>query len=186
MSDWDIRTVQESDIDRLMDLLLALQEHHESRYPQIWHLTANGRERLKEQLVQFLSDEDSRVLVAVNGSGAIVGMAVGQIRRDDSYVPAVSASIRRLFVVEEWRNRGIGTELVKKLCWFFASRHVEDISLHYVVGNDKAARFWEKFGFQPRILTAGASLSDLERGTGKNRGEEEQWPDGNTKSWNTR
>jgi len=186
MPDWNIRAAQESDIDRLMELLLALQEHHESRNSQLWHLTANGRERLREQLVQFLADEDSRVFVAVNGSEEIVGMAIGQMRRNDSYVPAISASIRRLFVVEEWRNRGIGTELVKWLCQFFASRHVEDISLQYIAGNDEAAWFWEKLGFQPRILTAGTSLYDLERRTGKDRGEEKQWPDGNTRSWNTR
>ena len=186
MASWSIRAARESDIDRLMELLLTLQEHHESRNSQLWRLTANGRERLKEQLVQFLADEDSRVFVAVNDSGAIAGMAIGQIRRNDSYMPAVSASVRRLFVVEEWRNLGIGTELVKCLCQFFASLHVEDISIQYIAGNDEAARFWEKLGFQPRILTAGISLYDLKRGIDRTQGEEKQWPDGNTRSWNTR
>jgi GNAT superfamily N-acetyltransferase len=94
---------------------------------------------------------------------------VGRIRRDDRYVPAISGSIARLFVSETWRNRGIGTELVKRICRFFASRAVEDISIHYIAGNSEAAQFWSKLGFQPRMIMAGTRLHDLETGIGRLR-----------------
>ena len=162
MSIWTIRAAQESDIDQLTDLHLALQEYHESLNPQLWRLSANARERFRERFAQLLSDGDACVLVALDDSGIIVGMMVGQIRRDDRYMPAISGSIGRLFVSEAWRGRGIGTELVKQLCQFFASRHVEDISLYYIVGNSKAAQFWSKLGLQPRMIMAGTSLQDLE------------------------
>jgi ribosomal protein S18 acetylase RimI-like enzyme len=163
MSVWTIRTAQESDIDQLTDLHLALQKYHEERNPQLWHLSANGRKRFKERFAQLLSDGDACVLVALDDSGTIVGMVVGQIRRDERYIPAISGSIGRLFVSEAWRGRGIGTELVKQLFRFFASRHVEDISIYYIAGNSEATQFWSKLGFQPRMVIAGTKLHDLGR-----------------------
>lgn len=162
MSVWTIRTAQESDIDQLTELRLALQKHYEDRNPQIWRLSANGRKRFKERFAQLLSDGDACVLVALDDSGEIVGMVVGQIRRDDRYIPAISGSIGRLFVSEVWRGRGIGTELVKQLCQFFASRHVEDISIYYIAGNSEAIRFWSELGFQPIMVTADTKLYELE------------------------
>lgn len=157
-----IRAARESDIDQLTDLHLALQKYHEERNPQLWRLSASARERFSERFAQLLSDGDACVLVALDDSGTIVGMVVGQIRRDERYIPAISGSIGRLFVSEAWRGRGIGTELVKQLFQFFASRHVEDISIYYIVGNSEAARFWNKLGFQPRMVIAGTKLHDLE------------------------
>lgn len=161
MSEWTIRLAKESDTDQLVELRLALQKHHENLNPQIWHLSILGQERLKDQFIQLLSDEDTRVFVAVDNSGAILGMIVGRIRVNDNFMPAITASIERLFVSPTWRERGIGTELVRSICQFFASRDVRDISSGYIAGNNEAEQFWSKLGFQPRIVTIGTNLCEL-------------------------
>ena len=163
MSVWTIRAAQESDMDQLMKLRLALQEHLERRNSQIWRLSAAGRERLREQFDELLSDDDVRVFVAVESNGTIVGMVVSRVTASERYVPTISGSIELLFVSEPWRRRGIGAELVGKVCRFLASRGVGSISVRYVVGNDEATQFWSKLGFQPIIVTAAMELHDLER-----------------------
>jgi GNAT superfamily N-acetyltransferase len=108
-------------------------------------------------------DSKARIVVAVNGDGAIFGMAVGRIHFQDTYVPNVSASIDMVFVEKPYRRRGVGTQLVLALCQFFAAHGVEDISLRYVIGNRQAEQFWSRFGFEPRIITVGARRQDVER-----------------------
>jgi len=68
-----------------------------------------------------------------------------------------------VFVEEPYRRRGVGTRLVLALCQFFAAHGVEDISLRYVIGNRQAERFWNRLGFEPRIITVGARRQDVER-----------------------
>lgn len=163
MSPWTIRKAKESDINCLVELFLDLQSHHESRNSELWRLSAQGREQIKDQLAQLLSDEDALVLVSLDNNDKITGMGIGRIRRNDRYIPPVSGSIERLFISEAWRRQGIGTEIVRRICQFFASKHVEDISLHYISGNAEADQFWKKLGFRTRMVLVGTELRELER-----------------------
>ena len=163
MQRWNIRAAQESDIEQLTQLRLALQEYLERCNPHLWRLSADRREYLRNQLIQLLSDEDALTLVALNDNVVIVGMIAGRVNTSEHYIPPRTGSINTLFVSEPWRRRGIGAELVKSLCRFFASRGVEDICVRYVTENAEATRFWSELGFQPRIVTAGAKLSDLQK-----------------------
>jgi ribosomal protein S18 acetylase RimI-like enzyme len=153
---------RESDLDRLVELKLALQDHMEKLNPDLWRLSATGCEQVRDQLAEFLSDQDSQVLVAMDNDGVIVGMTIGQIHTSENYVPPSTGSVGLLFVSESWRRRGIGTGLVRVLCQFFNSSGVEDIWVRYVVGNDEATNFWTKLGFRPRIISAGTKLDELD------------------------
>jgi len=163
MSGWTIRIARESDLDRLVELRLALQDHIESCNPHIWRLSSEGRKRIREQLAALLAEPETRVVVATNEADAIVAMAVGRIHRRDDYVPRCTASIEMVFVEAPHRRQGVGTRLVAALCEFFASHNVEDISLRYIVGNREAERFWQNLGFQPRIITAGVRRDEVEK-----------------------
>ena len=165
MRNWSIRAAQDSDIEQLTQLRLTLQEHLERCNSDLWRLSADRHGYLRNQLIQFLSDEDALTLVALSNNADIVGMITGKVNTSEHYIPLKTGSINTLFVSELWRRQGIGAELVKSLCRFFASRCVEDIWVRYVTENDEATRFWNKLGFQPRIVTAGAKLHNLEKVT---------------------
>jgi len=157
MKPYSIRVAKESDIDSFFDMRLALQAHLEENNPDIWRLSDEGRKQYKEQSIELFSAPDARVLLAVNDKGQPVGMVAGRINRSPKYIPNMSGSIECLFVKEEYRRHGVGTELVLGLCDFFSSRGVEEISVRYVVGNREGEEFWGKLGFQPRIVTAGVN-----------------------------
>ncbi|MFQ6044226.1 MAG: GNAT family N-acetyltransferase, partial [Candidatus Poribacteria bacterium] len=155
MKPYSIRVAKESDIDCLIDMKFALQTHLEKSNPDIWRLSDEGKEQFKEQFIELFSDPDVQVLLALNDKGEAIGMVVGRIHRNPKYIPNISGSVELLFVKEEYRKRGVGTELVLTLCEFFSSQGAEDISVRYVVGNREAEEFWTRLGFQPRIVTAG-------------------------------
>ena len=163
LSNWTIREANESDIDRLIELRLALQDLMEQRNSRIWRLSAQGREGAREHLSQIFPDENAVIFVAVSDDGEIVGMIIGRIDTNVEYVPSTAGAISLLFVSESWRRRGVGSGLVMRLYQFFASHGIEAISARYVVGNDEAVKFWTKLGFQPIIITASNRLSDLQQ-----------------------
>jgi len=163
MSAWTIREAQESDLDQMVELRLALQDHMERRNSRIWRLSDQGRAEIREQLSQIFPDEDAIAFVAQDNGGDLVGMITGRVDMSDRYVPSTAGIIGLLFVSELWRRQGVGAGLVRKLCQFFASRNIEAVSVRYVVENDEAVQFWNKLGFQPIIITASNKLHDLEQ-----------------------
>lgn len=158
----NIRAAQESDVDDLLGLHLALQEYHEICNPNIWRMSPECRGQLRNHILQSLYDQDACIFVAQNDKDEIIGMASGIISFSRLRIPSNTASLEDVFVLEEWRRNGIGKELVKRVCQFFASRYIKDVSVRYIVGNEDADKFWTKLGFQPRVMTSGIDLRNLE------------------------
>ena len=129
---WTIRTAQESDVDDLIKMRLELQRLLEEKNPNIWRMSPECHERLNEQIIQNLDDKDTCIFVAIDSNCKIIAMATGAISFHRYRIPSTIASIENVFVKEEFRRNGVGTALVSKLCQFFASRCVNDISVKYV------------------------------------------------------
>ena len=159
-----IRKATPSDIDKLVQLRLLLQQHCEESNPMIWRMTEEGKTILKQRVQNELSINNSHVLIAeVNGE--IIGSAHGEITRRTDYTPKTVGSISTVYVVREFRKRGVGALLVKQLCELFDVEGVEDVTLRYIIGNKEAEAFWRKLGFKPIITTAKTSLKELENKT---------------------
>ncbi|MCL7452358.1 MAG: GNAT family N-acetyltransferase [Anaerolineae bacterium] len=160
--EYSVRLAQSTDIDRLVELLLALQGHIEGSNPTLWQMTAEARANLRGQVVSRLSAENGCAVVAAHSQAGLVGMAFGRVVTNHRYRPSRAGLIDQLYVDPGHRRRGIGQRLVSELCGFFARQGVDDLSLRYVVGNAEAAAFWTALGFEPRIVTAGASRRQVE------------------------
>ena len=159
---YTIRPAQTSDLDRLVELLLALQDHVEASTPDLWRMTPESRHNLKGQLAGRLAAEGSCTLVAEHLRDGVVGAIFGRITANSRYTPPRAGLVDQTFVRADHRRAGVGSRLVAALCCFFAAEEIEDISLRYVVGNEEAAGFWSALGFSPRIITAGAALQTIE------------------------
>jgi len=159
-----IRKATPSDIDKLVQLRLLLQQHCEESNPMIWRMTKEGKTILKQRVQNELSTNNSHVLIA-EMNGEIIGSAHGEITHRTDYTPKTVGSISTVYVVREFRKRGIGALLVKQLCELFDAEGVEDVTLRYIIGNKEAEAFWRKLGFKPIITTAKTSLKELENKT---------------------
>jgi len=164
MKPYSIRIAKESEIDCFVEMRLALQAHLEESNPELWRLSDEGKEQFKEKFTELISDPDAQMLLAINDEEHAVGMAVGKIHRNPKCIPNISGSIEQLFVKEEYRRHGVGTEFVLALCEFFSSQGAEDICVRYVVGNREGEEFWQLLGFQDRIVTAGVKRQRLLEG----------------------
>jgi len=164
-----IRPAREADLDRLAELLLALQDHLEASNLDLWRMTAQSRANLKGQVAGRLRAANSCALVAEHDTDGVVGVISGRVMANNRYIPALAGSIDQAYVRPDHRRRGVGTRLVSELCRFFAGEGVDSLTLRYVIDNQAAAGFWAALGFAPRIVTTGATRQAVEAKLAQNR-----------------
>lgn len=160
---YTLRPARAADLDRLIELLLALQDQVERSNPDLWRMKPDARRSLRSQIAARLRAADGCALVAEHEQDGVVGVIFGRIVVNNRYIPSRAGQVDQAFVHADHRRMGVGSRLVALLCRFFAAEDVEDVSLRYVAGNEEAAAFWTALGFAPRILTAGVARADLER-----------------------
>ena len=166
MPEFVVRPATPADLDDLTTLRLAVQAHSERSNPRAWRMTPAAKAGAREELADQVGSPDALVLAAQAVGGELIGMAVGQLKSQDRYEPAVSGMIRRVYVAEGWRRRGVGRAMIRGLLGFFGQHGVEEISLRYIRGNVEAERFWASLGFRPSLIQAGATLTELAAGLG--------------------
>jgi diamine N-acetyltransferase len=85
-------------------------------------------------------------LVAAGSDGPDVAYCVASVSADGV------AEIDSLFIQSEFRNHGIGSELMRRaLAWFRTARATSTI-ISVTHGNDNAIAFYRRFGFHPRSV----------------------------------
>jgi GNAT superfamily N-acetyltransferase len=159
---YTLRAAELADLNRLIELLLALQDHIEASNPSLWRMEAETRTNLRGQISARLQAADSCALVAEHKHAGVIGVIFGRIIVNNRYTPSRAGQIDQAFVRADHRRAGVGSRLVAGLCHFFADRGIEDVSLRYVMGNEEAASFWSALGFAPRIVTTGARRRAVE------------------------
>lgn len=166
MGDLKIRSATISDMNELFRLRLSLQHHVEASNPWIWRITDEGKNRLRQNFEQMVTEGDGRMVVA-EGEGGLVGFAYGEVAHREDYLPRSVGLLSIIYVEENHRMKGVGSLLVGELCRFFRSENVEDVTLRYALGNREAKGFWSGLGFESIMLTANTRLEDLEERLGE-------------------
>jgi len=161
MDNLTIRRAASSDMERIVELRLLLQEHAEKSNPLIWRMAEEGKKLLKQKVENDLADSNIHVLLA-EADGEIIGYVQGEVTRRSDYMPRTVGQVSLMYVVKELRRKGVGRRLVKELCKFFKSDKVEDLTVRYIIGNKEAEGFWRKLGFESIITTSSTYLKELD------------------------
>jgi GNAT superfamily N-acetyltransferase len=157
MDNLTVRVATVGDLDVLVWLRVDLQRHVQSCSPRMWR---RGENELRQEVSEMIADVDGRTMLAVVAK-RIVGFAYGKVLRRSTEIHNIVGSIQAIFVEEEYRNRGVGSQLAEELCSFFASQNVEEVTLRYAIGNKEAERFWSSRGFVPVIAVANTILKEF-------------------------
>ncbi len=122
--------MEERDLDQVLQI-----EH--ATFPNPWRRSF------------FLSDihrPDGLCIVAEN-ENRVVGYLIAWGR--------IEVHIANIAVAAEWRNQGIGTELMKRALEFATGQQAESVFLEVRVSNTGAQRFYRRFGFVPTYVRRG-------------------------------
>jgi len=157
-----VRNAMTSDLKKLVELRLSLQQHVEKSNSLIWRITKEGTRILKQKFEETLRDSNSSMVVA-EIDGEVIGFAYGQVVSRTDYLPERVGHISTIYVSKSFRRRGIGIRLVEELCQFFIRENVEQVTLRYIIGNIEAEEFWSKLRFKPIITTASIRPEELKK-----------------------
>ncbi len=161
MDSLTIRRAASSDVERIVELRLLLQEHAEKSNPLIWRITEEGKKLLKQTVENDLADSNIHVLLA-EADGEIIGYVQGEVTRRSDHMPRTVGQVSLMYVVKQFRRKGVGKSLVKELCKFFKSNKAEDLTVRYIIGNKEAEGFWRKLGFESIITTSSTHPKELD------------------------
>jgi GNAT superfamily N-acetyltransferase len=161
MDNLTIRRATSSDVERIVELRLLLQEHAEKSNPLIWRITKEGKKLQKQKVENDLADSNIHVLLA-EANGEIIGYVQGEVTRRSDHIPRTVGQVSLMYVVKQSRRKGVGRRLVKELCKFFSSNKAEDLTVRYIIGNKEAEGFWRKLGFEPIITTSTTHPRELD------------------------
>lgn len=162
LDSYAIRRARPDDLDRLVELVLALQDHLEGSNPGLWRMTEEARHRISRQVLGRVHAPQSWVFVAEHEGDGVVGVVFGRTATNNRYAPSRTGIVDQAYVRTEHRRQGLATRMVSDLCRVFADEGVSDVSLRFVAGNQEAAGFWSALGFAPRIVTVGAGLDAIQ------------------------
>jgi GNAT superfamily N-acetyltransferase len=154
-------------LDELAPLWNSLRQHHLTVAPS-WLPPAYDAEeswrRRERQYREWLAGPDSFVLVARRDHG-LVGYAMVHLRDGSPTWPTSerAGELETLAVLPEERGSGIGRALLDSASQRLRALGASEISLHLLVGNDDAGRFYEREGFSPYAtwLTKSLAASDV-------------------------
>lgn len=144
MSSIEISFAHESDLEAVFELLKYMYkiDQASSIRSEEWD------DRTKSFLRAGFEDDKVGIFVARDTTTSeIIGCGVAYIVKDLPKFYLVGDSygyVRWMAVDKDWRNKGIGQDILKKLLEFFNSQGVVTIQVHAA---DRAKAFYERFGF---------------------------------------
>jgi ribosomal protein S18 acetylase RimI-like enzyme len=160
MGNLTIRRAASSDAKKIVELRLLSQEHAEKSNPLIWRITEQGKKLLKQKVENDLADNNIMVLLA-EADGKIIGYVQGEVTSRSDHTPRTVGHVSLMYVVKQFRRKGVGRRLMKELCKFFNSNKAEDLTVRYIIGNTEAEEFWRKLGFESIITTSSMYPKEL-------------------------
>ena len=161
MDNLAIRRATSSDVEKIVELGLLLQEHAEKSNQLIWRITEEGKKLIKQKVETDLTDSNVAVLLAEVG-GEVIGYVRGEVTSRIDHMPTTVGQISLMYVVNQFRRKGVGRRLMKELCKFFNSNKAENLTVRYILGNKEAESFWRKLGFESIIMTGSTYLKELD------------------------
>lgn len=90
--------------------------------------------------------------------GKIVGYLVGWIWIKRPYRPVKTAELENMFVLPDYRSKGVGSALAKEFIAWCKKRKVKSVEVWAQFKNERGKKFYQKFGFSPARQMSELSL----------------------------
>lgn len=137
-----IKNIDNEKDARACDNLLLLLGISDSTY----NARINVNDNTKPSFSNYLKDKNHQLLLGYFQNEKLVGFIYG------TYVSDMS-SIDYLYVLEEYRNRGIASALLQEFVTRCEKLKIKDININTYVTNKTANHLYHKLGFNDFMIT---------------------------------
>ncbi len=142
-----IREAKPSDINDLVKLKEEMAKYHEKIDPDFYETNRDYKKEVPEMF-----RENSKVFI-YEENGKIVGYIWAEIRKGKRYMKEKRIGyISELFVLEKFRRKGIGKELLKTAINWLRKEEIRLVLLSVDVRNKIGVNFWRSQGFEEYML----------------------------------
>jgi len=149
MTDFIIRKARMEDLPIIMECMMGLYQS-DRQYDTLFH-ELQPEEYAEEEYSLRIRDKNSVCLVAELWS-EIVGCLTGVLSDISTEYPARRTRLEKVFVTEGFRDRGIGSALVKAFMEWSKEMGVNRVFVRTYADNVGAIELYERLGFRPYIL----------------------------------
>ncbi|MDQ3098651.1 MAG: GNAT family N-acetyltransferase [bacterium] len=146
MADVLIRRMEDRDVNTIGQLWYQLSLHHEpfAKYYEVKRdtealLIEHVKDLIRRSCIFFVAEVDGRVTGFVSGY---------VIMRNPQLAVERIGKVDNIFVRDEFRGRGIGTQLLEALCTYLRGQGILYIELSCDFANQKAMKLYKKLGFK--------------------------------------
>ena len=141
----NIRKARKEDMKAVQDLRYKLSKYEKEIGLNIavpeWGYTEVGERDynyfLNKQFIYVAEDNQK-----------IVGFITGEILSKKEWYTVQLGTINNLFVLEEYRGKGIGKKLMETMMDAFKEKGINNFELYALNNNENALKFYEKLGFR--------------------------------------
>jgi len=152
----EIRVADKGDITVLSSFWFKLAEGME-QYSELNELVENAEEEAKDGFKELLQKEDYTIFI-LEIDGKPSGYMILQTDNRCSRTKGKYASIVDLFVIEEHRSQGYGTEMIKKAEKWANNQDCDYITVSAEWENQEARNFYEKNEFNEKQVKYAKTL----------------------------
>jgi ribosomal protein S18 acetylase RimI-like enzyme len=147
-----IRPARAEDVAAVLPLVARVCDFHQGLDPAKYGFVP-GPERSYERWLMGLTNDPRSVFLVAEREGRLVGFIVGTIERDyGCYRIREYGFVHDLWVEPEYRNEGIGRQMVMLAVERFAQMGLPQVRLDVLVGNESAKGLFESCGFRPTVV----------------------------------
>src|SRR5215218_583795 len=110
---------------------------------------APGAEKTMRRFLADVANSGYSFLFVAAAGERTVGFISGELRQGSpTFLPKTWASVDDVFVAPEYRNRGMGRALLKRVQSWARERGADGISLQVAAANSRGRKFYEDLGFR--------------------------------------
>jgi len=151
-----IRDAVMEDLDSILDLSCKLFKN-DSQFDGTLDPEWNKREG-RDYFTRRIQEDDDCAFVAFVDE-EIVGYLTGVITSSESYrIKLKIADLSDMFVLEDYRNQGVGSRLCQEFNDWAESKNVDRLKVVASAGNQKAREFYERSEFEDYDVTLEKNL----------------------------
>jgi GNAT superfamily N-acetyltransferase len=158
LPDLTIDLCRESDIDQVISLWNRLMDEH-AVFNEHFQRHSMSDHALRQSLSMQMPLRDHLFMV-IRGPNGLVGFINANIVNNHLFEISQIGQITDVFIVTEWREKGIGRQLFKLIRTWFELMDIKHINLNIALFNERGLYFWEKMGFMPYLLVSSHTITE--------------------------